>query len=141
MAYTNRAGYIADFKIGYLQREIMLHQCTVSGGTDESVYDPDTKGFLVGRIVKITKGANGVYAITAPENASDPLADGTHVIAQSDNTLRVTPDDYIKTEKYTTLYDGICKNTEDSDYKPVAVYAIVNTDDIQLTDITKGDVE
>lgn len=141
MAYTNRKGVIGDFKIGYLQREIILHQCKVTNGTDASVHNPDKLGFLVGRIVKVTKDTNGIYTITAPENADEPLNDGTHIIAQSDNTMRNEPADYIPTEHYSTRYDGIVKNTDDSDYKAVAVYEIVNKDDIQLIDITKGEDE
>ena len=135
MAYTSRKGLIAEFKTGYLQREIMLHQCVVNAGTDESVYDATKKGYIVGRIVKITE-SNGIYTIASPADTTDPLADGTHIIAQSDNTLRSVPEDYIPTEKYTSRYDGIVKNSANStDYKPVAVYKIVNKDDIKLVDI------
>ena len=135
MAYTSRKGLIAEFKTGYLQREVLLHQCVVNNGTDASVYDASKLGYMVGRVVKITE-SNGIYTITSPADTTNPLADGTHIIAQSDNTLRSVPEDYIPTEKYTTRYDGIVKNSANStDYKPVAVYKIVNKDDIKLVDI------
>lgn len=135
MAYTSRKGLIAEFKTGYLQREVLLHQCVVNNGTDASVYDASKLGYMVGRVVKITE-SNGIYTITSPADTTNPLADGTHIIAQSDNTLRSVPEDYIPTEKYTSRYDGIVKNSANStDYKPVAVYKIVNKDDIKLVDI------
>lgn len=135
MAYTSRKGLIAEFKTGYLQREILLHQCVVNNGTDASVYDASKLGYMVGRVVKITE-SNGIHTITSPADTTDPLADGTHIIAQSDNTLRSVPEDYIPTEKYTSRYDGIVKNSANgTDYKPVAVYKIVNKDDIKLVDI------
>ena len=135
MAYTSRKGLIAEFKTGYLQREVLLHQCVVNNGTDASVYDASKLGYMVGRVVKITE-SNGIHTIASPADTTNPLADGTHIIAQSDNTLRSVPEDYIPTEKYTTRYDGIVKNSANStDYKPVAVYKIVNKDDIKLVDI------
>ena len=58
------AGFRAEFATGYLQREIILHQCDVSNGIDESVHNSATKGFAVGRLVKVTKDSNGKYTIT-----------------------------------------------------------------------------
>ena len=134
MAYANRTGKIARFKTGYLQREIILHQAKVSGGTDASIHS-GTAGFLVGRIVKVTPGANGIFTIASPADVSNPLADGNYIIAQSDNSMRGTPEDCIPTDKYNSRYDGIVKNTAGTDTKAVAVYKIVNTDDIELIEL------
>lgn len=132
MAYTSREGLIGRFKTGYLQREVILHQCQVTEGADKSLYKDTVLGYLVGRIVKITE-ADGKYTIASPADVADPLADGTHIIAQSDNSMRGVPEDCIPTERYTTLYDGIVKNN--TDYKAVAVYKIINKDDIELVEI------
>lgn len=138
MAYEkSREGYFGKFKIGYLQREILLHRCKVEGGVDESVHNPDIKGFAVGRLVKVTFDENEVATITGPETATDPLKDCNYIIAQSDNTMRAFPEDYIPAERYSTRYDGIVKNTEDSEERPVAVYAITNADDIELVNVEK----
>ena len=134
MAYGNRTGKIARFKTGYLQREIILHQAKVTDGTDASIHG-GTAGFLVGRIVKVTPGANGIFTIASPADVSNPLADGTHIIAQSDNSMRGTPEDCIPTDRYDSRYDGIVKNTTGTDTKAVAVYKIVNTDDIELIEL------
>lgn len=133
-SYGNRTGKIARFKIGYLQREIILHQAKVTEGADASIRG-GTAGFLVGRIVKVTPGANGTFTIAGPASVSDPLADGTHIIAQSDNSMRGTPEDCIPTDKYDSRYDGIVRNTAGTDMKAVAVYKIVNKDDIELVDL------
>jgi hypothetical protein len=143
-------GYYADFKTGYLQKALPLHQATVAGGIDVSAYDADVTGYAVRRLVKVTASADGTYTLVAPTTgvgsitATDltgavatkvaaGLGDATHIIAQSDNSTRSVPEDYIPTEKYTTLYDGIVKNS-DTD-KLVAVYKIVNGDDIKLISI------
>lgn len=141
------AGFRAEFATGYLQREIILHQCDVSNGIDESVHNSATKGFAVGRLVKVTKDSNGKYTITVPTTGvgkltassnkaaytaalaeNNGVGDATHIIAQSDNTIRDTMEDFIKDEKY----DALVKNGTD---KTVAVYAIVNADDIKLVQI------
>lgn len=147
MAYTNRQGLIARFKTGYLQREIILPRCKVEEGADESVYDASTKGYIVGRIVTVTKsqaagssvndGSADLFTITTPTDitAANILTTGNYIIAQSDNSMRGNPDDYIPTEKYNSRYDGLVKNTTGTDYKAVAVYRIVNPDDIELLEI------
>ena len=143
-------GYLAQFKTGYLQREIPLHQAKVAGGIDVSKHDSSVTGYAVGRLVKITNDGDDTYSIAAPTTgvgaigSADTAAqvatkvaagtgDATHIIAQSDNSLRNFPEDYIPTEKYTTLYDGILKNTTAD--KMVAVYKIVNADDIKLINV------
>lgn len=138
MAYANRSGKIARFKIGYLQKEDILHQAKITEGTDASVYDSTKLGYLVGRVVKVTKGADGIYTIaqpTATDTEANILATGTHIIAQSDNTVRNTPDECIPAERYNTRYDGIVKNTTGADAKSIAVYKIVNKDDIEFIDL------
>ena len=140
-------GYLAEFKTGYLQRQLPLHQATVAGGIDVSKYDSSVTGYAVRRLVKITDQGDGTYTIAAPTTGvgsidadtsvanvaiavAAGLGDATHIIAQSDNSVRNFPEDYIPTEKYSTLYDGIVKN--DNADKTVAVYKITNTDDINL---------
>lgn len=136
MAYVNRTGKLARFKIGYLQKEIILHQAKVVGGTDASVHNAANLGFLVGRVVKVTKGTDGIYTIAQPDNTTTDeniLATGNYIIAQSDNSMRGVPADAIPTETYSSRYDGIVKN--DAEGKAVAVYKIVNKDDIEFTEL------
>lgn len=59
-------GYLADFKIGYLQRAIALHQASVDGGIDASIHDDTVLGFATRRLVVVTDEGDGTYAITAP---------------------------------------------------------------------------
>lgn len=137
MAYVNRTGKIARFKTGYLQREIILPQAKVTAGTDASVRGA-ALGFLVGRIVSVTKDAYGIYTVTMPADTTDAnVAAGTgkYIIAQSDNSMRGTPEDCIPTDRYDSRYDGIVKNTTGTDTKAVAVYKIVNVDDIELVEL------
>ena len=145
-----KIGYLADFKTAYLQVALPLHQATVAGGIDASKYDPSVLGFAVRRLVKITNDGDGTYTIVAPTTGvgsiveddtqaevavkvAAGLGDATHIISQSDNSIRNTPEDHIPTDKYTTLYDGIVKNTNED--KMVAVFKIVNTDDIKLINV------
>lgn len=137
MAYVNRTGKIARFKTGYLQREIILHQAKVSGGTDASIHG-GTAGFLVGRVVTVTKDAQGIYTLAMPANTDTEaaiLTGNAYIIAQSDNSMRNVPEDAIHAEKYDTRYDGIVRNTAGNDTKAVAVYKIVNTDDIEFVEL------
>lgn len=129
-----KSGIIAEFETGYLQREIRLI-ATVDGGTDLGLRDSSKKGFAVGRLVKVTK-TSGEYAIgVSTASASTGLGDATHIIAQSDDTIRDEPSDYNETERYSTLPNLIVKNSP-SEKKTVALYKIVNPDDIKL--ITLG---
>ena len=135
-------GYIAQFKIGYLQREIILHQCAVKGGTDKA-YDNSKTGYIVGRLVNITNNSNGLPVITAATGVSaTSIGNATHIIAQSDDSLRNFPGDGAATDRYTTRYRGILENTVTSDttpsatnlehWKSVAVYKITDSDDIKI---------
>lgn len=148
-------GFRAEFVTGYLQVAKILPNAIVSGGTDESQYRKDSegtiiKGFGVGRLVKVTPGSNGTVTITKPTTGVGTITastnksafntavaagagDATHIIAQSDNSVRNTIDEYIPTDKYSTAYDGIVAN--ETAGKAVAVYPIVNADDIKLVQI------
>ena len=104
-------------------------------------------GFGVGRLVKVTPGSNGTVTITKPtsgvgiitgstnKTAFDAavaagVGDATHIIAQSDNSVRNTIDEYIPTDKYSTVYDGIV--ADEAVGKAVAVYPIINKDDVKF---------
>lgn len=126
-----KSGFIANFVTGYLQREIRL-MVTVDGGTDLGLRDGKTKGFAVGRLVKIADGAL---------TAATGLSDATHIIAQSDDTIRelsICGDP----ERYSSLPNLICANSETENgklvAKTVAVYKIIDKDDIQLVEIKKA---
>ena len=148
-------GFRAEFVTGYLQIAKILHNAKVSGGIDESQYRKNqdgttVKGFGVGRLVKVTPNADGTVTITKPtsgvgtitastnKSAFDAavaagVGDADYIIAQSDNSVRNTIDEYIPTDKYSTVYDGIV--AEETEGKAVAVYPIVNSDDIKLVQI------
>lgn len=147
---TINIGYLADFKTGYLQIATPLHQATVAGGLDISTFNESVTGYGVRRLVKVTNDGDGTFTIVAPTTGvgsiveadtqaqvatkvAAGLGDATHIIAQSDNTLRSTPEDFIPTEKYTTLYDGILANSNTD--KLVSVYKIVNADDVNLVNV------
>lgn len=154
MTSAATAGFVADFKTGYLQRTIPLHLCAVIGGTDVA-YDGRV-GFAVGRLVKITSGVvNGLtYYIMRPATTvtATSIDDATHIIAQSDDSVRTVITDAIPAEKYTTRTRNIVQNTftpvlveeggtstyttpdptNMSHWKTVAVYKIVNTDDVKI---------
>lgn len=138
-----KTGYIAEFKTGYLQREIRL-EAQVIGGTDTGLRDANKVGYAPGRLVKKTV-VNGVIRFVAPSNVTaTSIGDATHIIAQSDATIRDLPEDYNYVERYSTLPDLICKNTGASadaagEAKTVAVYAIVNADDIKIIDLGGND--
>lgn len=133
-----KTGVIAEFETGYLQREIRLI-ATVSGGEDTGLRDSSKRGFAVGRLVKVTNTA-GEYAIAKPTTGAgskgaaglvtDGIGDATHIIAQSDDTIRDEPSDYNEMERYSSLPNLICKDSTTK--KTVALYKIVNEDDIKL---------
>lgn len=132
------SGIIAEFETGYLQREIRLI-ATVTGGTDLGLRDrdPNKKGFAVGRLVKVTGNGPDNYAVGLPTEGAgktgvvtDGIGDATHIIAQSDDTTRDEPSDYNEMERYSSLPNLICKDSTTK--KTVAVYKIVNPDDIKL---------
>lgn len=128
-----KSGIIAEFETGYLQREIRLI-ATVTGGTDAGLRDSSKTGFAVGRLVEVTNTA-GEYAIKVPTTAPSATSIGsaTHIIAQSDDTIRDEPSDYNEMERYSSLPNLICKNSTTK--KTVALYKIVNPDDIKLINL------
>lgn len=130
-----KSGIIAEFETGYLQREIRLI-ATVTGGSDPGLRDSSKTGFAVGRLVEVTGSGPNNWAIKVPTTAPSATSIGsaTHIIAQSDDTIRDEPSDYNETERYSTLPNLIVKNST-SDKKTVALYKIVNPDDIKLINL------
>ena len=131
-----KSGYIAEFQNAYLQREIRLI-ATVAGGTDNGLRDAKT-GYAVGRLVKCEGVGNGTndspIVITAPVGVTaTSIGDATHIIAQSDDTIRDVPEDYNYPERYTTLPNLVVKNSGTA--KTVAVYKITNKDDIKIVNL------
>lgn len=123
-----KTGFVAEFVTGYLQREIRM-EVTVAGGTDTGLRDAAKVGYATGRLVRIVDGA-----MTAPVGVTaTSIGNATHIIAQSDDTVRELPEDYNYTERYTTLPNLIVKNSVEK--KTVAVYKIVNTDDIKIINL------
>lgn len=123
-----KTGFIAEFVTGYLQREIRM-EVTVAGGTDCGLRDTTKTGYAPGRLVKIVDGA-----MTAPAGVTaTSVGDATHIIAQSDDTIRELPEDYNYTERYSTLPNLIVKNSVEK--KTVAVYKIVNADDVKIVNL------
>lgn len=141
MAIAAKTGYIADFKTGYLQKALIEHQVEVMGGTDVS-YDGKVTGFAVSRLVKLTRLADGTAIVAAPANVTaTSIGTATHIVAQSDDSLRNVPSDVIPVEKYNSRNRNILGNTsteetapteETATMKSVALYKIVNVDDIKI---------
>lgn len=134
-----KSGYVAEFQTAYLQREIRLI-ATVAGGGDAGLRDASKTGYAVGRLVKCTGTGEGTdaspIAITAPTGVTETsIGDATHIIAQSDDTIRDVPEDYNYPERYTTLPNLIVKNTTGGEKKTVAVYKITNPDDIKIVNL------
>lgn len=123
-----KTGFVAEFVTGYLQREIRV-EATVAGGTDTGLRDASKTGYAPGRLVRLVDGA-----ITAPAGVTaTSVGNATHIIAQSDDTIRELPEDYNYTERYSTLPNGIAKNSVTK--KTVAVYKIVNADDVKIINL------
>lgn len=132
-----KSGIIAEFETAYLQREIRL-VATVAGGTDKGIRNEKAVGYAVGRLVVVTGNGSGTnaspVAITAPTGVTaTSIGNATHIIAQSDDTTRDEPSDYNEMEKYSSLPNLVCKNSTTG--KTVAVYKIVNPDDIKLVNL------
>ena len=123
-----KSGIVAEFVTAYLQREIPI-KAIVTGGTDAGLRDALVTGYAPGRLVKIVN-SNGVNTIVAPTGVtSKSIGDATHIIAQSDDTVKDMPQDFNYQERYNNLPNLICKNSTEE--KTVAVYKIVNVDDIK----------
>ena len=125
-----KAGFVAEFETAYLQREIRL-VAKVEGGKDKGLRDASATGVAVGRLVTVTGTSETDRKIAAPTGVSaTSIGNATHIIAQSDDTTRDDPADYNEAERYSTLPNLIVKN--DTNLKTVAVYKIVNPDDIKI---------
>ena len=140
-----KSGYIADVKIGYMQISMIEHQAEVVGGTDEA---GGLTGFAVGRLVVLTRLSDGTCHIAAASNTSTTsIGDATHIVAQSDDSLRNVPGDAIPVEKYSTSNRNILANTASSapsaasaTMKSIALWKITNSDDIKIIPIAPATV-
>jgi hypothetical protein len=149
-----KTGIIAEFETGYLQREIRVIGI-VTGGTDIGLRNGDA-GFGTQRLVQAKDtpiadiasatipgvdtttwpaALTSVYVISAPATPATATSIGTatHIIAQSDDTIREDDEDRNYPERYTTLPNLVCKNATYP--KTVALYKIVNPDDIKLINL------
>lgn len=138
-----KSGFIADFKIGYLQIANIEHQAEVIGGTDTA---DGLTGFAVARLVKLVRlGDGSAYIVPATDVTAASIGDATHIIAQSDDSLRNVPGDAIPVERYQTRNRNILGNTRAAisvdlpvptgatqTMKSIALYRIVNADDIKI---------
>ena len=122
-----KTGVIAEFVTGYLQHEIRK-ELKVSGGTDTGLRDASQTGFAVGRLVKVDGDT-----ISKSTASASGIGDATHIIAQSDDTIRELPEDFNYPERFTTLPNLIVKNS--TELKTVALYKIVNPDDIKIINL------
>lgn len=127
-----KTGIIAQFKTGYLQTEIIV-EAKVTGGTDTGLRDASKTGFAVGRLVKFQGSGSTLEIVAATGVTATSTGDATHIIAQSDDTIRDMPEDYNYPERYSYLPNLICKN--DTNLKTVAVYKITDKDDIKLINL------
>lgn len=141
-----KSGFIADFKIGYLQRAVIEHQAEVIGGADTA---DGLTGFAVGRLVKLTRLADGSVHIGVPTAVSaTSISDATHIVAQSDDSLRNVPADVIPVERYQTRNRNILANTASgaapaaatATMKSIALYKIINADDIKIIPVKPATV-
>jgi len=141
-----KTGFIADFKIGYMQIALIEHQTEVMGGNDTA---DGLTGFAVSRLVKLTRLADGTAIISAPANVTaTSIGDATHIVSQSDDSLRNVIGDAIPVEKYQTRPRNILANTASggapsgatATMKSVALYKIVNADDIKIIPVAPASV-
>lgn len=140
-----KAGLIADFKIGYMQVALLEPRTEVVGGTDEA---GGLTGFAVGRMVKLTRLSDGSCHIAAAGSTSaTSTGDATHIIAQSDDSLRNVIGDAIPVERLSTINRNILANTASSapsaisaTMKGVALWKITNADDIKIITVAPATV-
>lgn len=132
-----KTGYVADFKDGYLQKEVIVN-AIVTGGTDTGLRTPTSTGFAARRLVTLAKNASGILEIKAATGvAAGTIGAATHIIAQSDDTIRETPVDYNYTERYSTLPNLIVKNSNPAtELKTVALFKIINVEDVLITQLS-----
>jgi len=142
-----KSGFIADFKIGYMQRAIVEHRAEVMGGADTA---DGLTGFAVSRLVKLTRLADGTALIEAPANVTaSSIGTATHIVAQSDDSLHNTQDSLIQVEKGLTRNRNILANTSTeqsaptaatSTMKTIALWQITNSDDIKIIPVAPATV-
>lgn len=140
-----KSGYLADFKIGYMQHALIEHQAEVIGGTDEV---GGLTGFAVGRLVVLVRLSDGSCHIKPAANTSaTSIGTATHIVAQSDDSLRNVPGDAIPVEKYSTLNRNILGNTSASTptaatatMKSIALWKITNSDDVKIIPVAPATV-
>jgi len=140
-----KTGYLGDFKIGYMQVALIEPRAEVIGGTDEA---GSLTGFAVGRFVKLTRLSDGSCYLAVPTAVSaTSISDATHIVAQSDDSLRNVPGDAILVEKYSTINRNILANTSSSTpsaatttMKSVALWKITNSDDIKIITVAPASV-
>lgn len=123
-------GFVAEFKTGYLQKEIRV-EATVAGGIDAGLRDSAKTGYAPGRLVVYNPTAGTIVA--AQNVTATSTGNATHIVAQSDDTIRELPEDYNYTERHSTLPNLICKNSVEK--KTVALYKIINTDDVKIVNL------
>lgn len=139
---------MASFKTAYLQRELIL-DAAVKGKTvyagqvgitpAEQAYaarfassGADTTVVIVGDLVKMTAATTTVPAYIERVTS---LAQATHIVAQSDQTLEyghipVENRDYRYVPVVNATFTGTVAAT--SPVKKVALFKIVNPDDVEL---------
>lgn len=131
-----KTGFIAEFKTGYLQREIRM-EAAVQNGTDVGLRKSSDTGIAVGRLVKFATveidGVNTFAMVPATGVSATSIGDATHIVAQSDDTIRDLPEDYNYGEKYSSLPNFIVKNSATA--KTLAVYKIVDPEDIKIVNL------
>lgn len=139
------SGYLADFKTGYMQIAIPEHQCEVMGGTDDgdgtTSTAATTNGYAAGRLVVLTRLSDGsCYLAPAANVTATSIGTATHIIAQTDDSLDTKT---IRGEVLDFRPTGILKNTKTGEVpsaatdtmKRVALYKIVNSDDIKIIEV------
>lgn len=131
-----KTGFVAEFKTAYLQREIRM-EAAVQNGTDVGLRDSSATGIAVGRLVKFATveigGVNKLTMVPATGVSATSIGDATHIVAQSDDTIRDLPEDYNYGEKYSSLPNLIVKNSTTA--KTLAVYKIVDPEDIKIVNL------
>ena len=140
-----KTGYVADFKIGYLQVALIEPQVEVVGGTDEN---GGLTGFAVSRLVKLTRLSDGSAVLSAPANVTaTSIGTATHIVAQSDDSLRNVITDTIPVERLSTANRNVLANTSadtptetTATMKSVALYKITNADDIKIIEVAPATV-
>jgi len=130
------SGFLADFKTGYLQIATVEPQVEVMGGTDGG--SGLTAGYAAGRLVLLTRLADGTAIIAQPANVTaTSIGTATHIIAQTDDSLdgraiRTEALNFMATELLKNTTTGAAPSAVSATMKKVALYTIGNVDDVKL---------